>query len=312
MRHVVSRVIRSLALLMVVSMPRTDTVFAAGNAPPDLKTAVAATYQRFLEAYNRHDIAGVLSTLSFSDQQFPFNYHDCNYMSGASPTLTSEAGIRAWLRDRFAENDRFADIQIGQAGDDVAIGMTATRVNDVLWARKRPVTLTGTKSFTISDGTKFYKLLLDAMCDKVPRLVTASAEKSRGTVEAFVDAVSASDAPYVERLLGRSVRYDGCDASGTRRVHRAGKVQTMAWVRTLMREGWRYTVTSLHATRQHGRYLVSATVRAGNANATGTSALEGASPAGKLCSASGPSVLRFGLSADGWQIRLIDATAGCC
>jgi hypothetical protein len=312
MRRVVSQVVRSLALLLVVSMPRMDTAFGATqrDAPPDLKRVVAATFQRFLDAYSRHDTADVLSTLAFSDPQLKFNYHDCDYTGAPGSTVTSVAGMRAWLRDRFAENDRFTDIQLGQDGGGPGIGMTATRVNDILSARNRSVTLRS-KSLTIPDGTKFWKVVLET-CDVVPRLVTASAEKSRATVEAFVDAVSANDPAYVERLLGRFVRYDGCDTAGTRRVHRSGKSQTMAWIRTLMREGWRYTVTSLDAVRHHGRYLVSATVRAGNANATGRSALEGASSAGKLCSAPGPLVLRFGLSADGWQIRRIDATAGCC
>jgi hypothetical protein len=312
LRRVMTSVVRTVALLTVVTTPRVDTAFGATQraTPPQLKAVVAATFQRFLDAYSRHDIAGVLSTLAFSDPRLKFNYHDCDYTGVPGSRVTSEAGMRSWLRDRFAENDRFTDIQVGQDGDDLAIGMGATRVNDILWARKRSVAL-GSKSAAIPDGTKFYKVVLET-CDKVPRLVTASAEKSRATVEAFVDAVSANDPAYVERLLGRSVQYDGCDTSGTRRVHRSGKVQTMARIRTLMREGWQYTVTSLHAMRQHGRYLVSATVQAGNANATGRSALEGASPAGTLCSASGPLVLRFGLSADGWQIRRIDATAGCC
>jgi hypothetical protein len=291
----------------MVSVPRLDAVAAPHrDASSGLKQVVAATFERFLDAYRRRDISGVLSTLAFSEPHLAFNFHDCSYTGGLGSTVTSVTGMRAWLRDRFAENDGFANIRLVQDGEDLAIGMQATRRNDILWARGRSVRLVP-KWIAVPDGTKFWKAVLD-LCDALPRLVSASPEKSRATVEAFVDAVSANDPAYVRRLLGKSVRYVGCDASGTHRVVSTGKAQTEARIRTLMREGWAYTVESLSVMRRHGQYLVSATVRAGNTNSgTGSSLRPLAS-----CSASGHLVLLFGLSPNGSQVRSIDAASGSC
>jgi hypothetical protein len=56
----------------------------------------------FFESYNRHDLAGVLTTLSDT-----FAYGDCDFAARQMLVFETKEDLTAWLQAKFAEGDRF-------------------------------------------------------------------------------------------------------------------------------------------------------------------------------------------------------------
>jgi YVTN family beta-propeller protein len=94
-----------------------------------------AVLRAFVDAYNTHDLQGVLSTLADD-----IRYGDCDYTGGITRILQGKGAVKAWLQARFAEHDRFLQAQI-----DVPHGptfprgasITAIRISDTVQAQGR-------------------------------------------------------------------------------------------------------------------------------------------------------------------------------
>lgn len=94
-------IIRSDGLFDLVALTVEDWC-AAGTWPRGARPQRERTLARtFLDAYNRHDVAGVVALLAGS-----IVYDDCDFSQGTVVNLRGKSAVAAWLRARFAENDR--------------------------------------------------------------------------------------------------------------------------------------------------------------------------------------------------------------
>ncbi len=85
-----------------------------------------AVLRAFVDAYNSHDLPGVLSTLDAG-----VNYADCRIMHG-------KGAVQAWLRVLFAEHERLVQAQISVPRGPMfpyAAAITAIRVDDAVQSR---------------------------------------------------------------------------------------------------------------------------------------------------------------------------------
>ncbi len=85
-----------------------------------------AVLRAFVDAYNSHDLAGVLSTLAPD-----VDYADCRIMRGTG-------AVQAWLRVLFAEHERLMQAQIDVPRGPMfpyTASITAIRVDDAVQAR---------------------------------------------------------------------------------------------------------------------------------------------------------------------------------
>jgi YVTN family beta-propeller protein len=154
----------------VVSGDNTVRVLAVGPAPamggrpwpPTLSSAHSrAVIQAFVDAYNRHDVAGVLAL-------FParFLYGDCDYARQTVHTLTNRSTLAAWLRARFAEHDYFAQASVVMNGplsypanDPHSGGVDVLRTSDALRAQHGTAGI-GFKINLTPDGTHIQRAAL--------------------------------------------------------------------------------------------------------------------------------------------------------
>jgi YVTN family beta-propeller protein len=154
----------------VVGGDGTVRVLAVGPAltiggrawPPTLTTAHSrVVIQAFVDAYNRHDVAGVIAL-------FParFLYGDCDYARHTSSTLTSKAALAAWLRARFAEHDYFAQANVVMNGpqsypvnDPRGGGVENLRTSDALRAQHGNANIAFKITLT-PDGTRIQRAAL--------------------------------------------------------------------------------------------------------------------------------------------------------
>jgi len=96
--------------------------------------------RKFLDAYNAHNLTGVLATLAAD-----IDYGDCDYRYKISRVMHGKGSVAIWLRARFAEHDRLLHGTISvpdgaRLPQAVAIfGMT--RTNDTLKAQHRSVVI---------------------------------------------------------------------------------------------------------------------------------------------------------------------------
>jgi len=78
--------------------------------PQGVRTAM----QRWIAAYNTHDVRTVLAYLT--DQRL--RYFDCDYASNHGYSLTSRGAVQAWLRQRWARGDhiQLRHVILGDSG----------------------------------------------------------------------------------------------------------------------------------------------------------------------------------------------------
>jgi YVTN family beta-propeller protein len=160
----------------VVSGDGTVRMLAVGSAlatggrawPSTLSRAHSrAVIQAFVDAYNRHDVAGVLAL-------FPvrFLYGDCDYTHHTSSTLTNKEALAAWLRARFAEHDYFAQATVIMNGsqsyppnDPHDGGVDVLRTSDALRVQHRIANF-GFKITLTMDGTRIQRAALASNTDR--------------------------------------------------------------------------------------------------------------------------------------------------
>jgi len=108
--------------------------------PPASVTRSMQVARTFLNAYNAHNLRGVLATLAAN-----IDYGDCDYKRKISRVMHGKGAVAAWLRARFAEHDRLLHGTIsvpGGAGMPQAVAIFGmTRVNDTLKAQHRSVVI---------------------------------------------------------------------------------------------------------------------------------------------------------------------------
>ncbi len=101
-----------------------------------------AVLRAFVDAYNSHDLAGVLSTLATD-----IDYADCRILRG-------KGEVQAWLRVLFAEHERLVQARISVPRGPrfpYAAAITAIRVDDAVQARGH-VAWIGVKIALTHDG----------------------------------------------------------------------------------------------------------------------------------------------------------------
>ena len=87
----------------ITQTPVTDTsaTLIALPAGPNVQTS-RIVLQAFFDAYNRHDVEGVLITLAET-----FAYGDCDIAARHMFVFETKKELAAWLQARFAEGDQF-------------------------------------------------------------------------------------------------------------------------------------------------------------------------------------------------------------
>jgi YVTN family beta-propeller protein len=131
--------------VQVLGGPARQTPRPAG---PSVARSLAVL-RNFVDAYNRHDVQGVLSALDGNVQ-----YFDCDMSAGMAAHMNGTAAVRAWLQARFAEHDRFlqADISVPPGPTSPLVASLETvRVNDFVLLGHR-VMVMGVKIFLAKDG----------------------------------------------------------------------------------------------------------------------------------------------------------------
>lgn len=135
----------------------------------------------FVDAYNRHDVQGVLATLDDT-----FLYGDCNPVTEQYLQLghhsDDKAELAVWLRDRFKDGEHFAVVgeAIGTpdgipANDPLVTGLSLVRTSTVLTeAGKQPVQL-NTKIILNPSGEKLAMVALDNPSPANPKICVSAA-----------------------------------------------------------------------------------------------------------------------------------------
>jgi hypothetical protein len=187
--------------------PVATQVVASSTAPAGPTLAhTRAVLEQFLDAYNRHDLAGVLQTLATSHS--PFMYHDCDYTGLLSPTLTTRTELVNWLRARFAEGDRFDNVAIVQSLDPNVIGFQGLRSTDILHAQGlSPLSEGGgAKMVMTDDGSQMWRIALDT-CATQWQPPQAGRMRTHILALAAIDAYNAGVTQRVLQLMKPNVAY---------------------------------------------------------------------------------------------------------
>lgn len=110
--------------------------------------------QAFFDAYNHHDLPGVLATLG------DVNYGDCDYANGVFHSIHTKDDLATWLKARFADQDRLEirEMYIGAAdgyppNDPTSTGVDVRRTSNTLQAIGTTKRL-GIKIILTKDGDK--------------------------------------------------------------------------------------------------------------------------------------------------------------
>ncbi|HZU13744.1 MAG TPA: hypothetical protein VFB58_12965 [Chloroflexota bacterium] len=206
-----------------------------------------AVLRTYVSAYNQGDLQTALSVLDPSGYSF-----DCDFVwnqvdkiwrekSGGPARMTAAR----WLRDRFAEHDRFrVTIMVGGVMDDslspLVFGFTGVRSNDVLAARgEPPYDLMGSKGVLNDRETRILGMTLgdSTNCARYRYPAGASAERTRAVVQAFLDAYNAHDLPRVLQTLSKDVSYRDGGSAHRMSAMLEGKVAMEHRLRVLFRAG---------------------------------------------------------------------------
>jgi hypothetical protein len=124
--------VAAVTLIVFLAMLQAPRSLAAPDAPSVSKTI--GVMEGYMAAYNRHDLA---ATMAFFQRPFTGSdrFQDCDYASLRPVALVSYNQVKAWIRSRFAEGDRFDAVQTqANSADPVVGGVGGRRTSDVLTA----------------------------------------------------------------------------------------------------------------------------------------------------------------------------------
>ncbi len=237
------------------------------NSAKDGKISRQYTIKRardYVDAYNHHDIRGVLATLDFSDPKF--NYDDCDYAFSEAVKSLSKAEVIAWLQARFAEGDRFSHATVfnhNPSSNDVA-GFQGVRVSDIVRARGLSRLDAGNKMVINKNGRFQRSEAINSSCYDTRLPAGPSATKTRVMATVFSDAYGAHLVNRVLRPLDANVVFRDCDYQHHRTVVVRGHARVERWLRasfalgdrlTLMRPARVTSGTALLTVRLSDRFL---------------------------------------------------------
>jgi len=247
--HVLVRIFRNsllgIAAILLLLGASTRSSWARAPSAPNptaLPTASGgaslagseALVQDFIDAYNRHDINGVLATFDSK-----LKYYDCDYATSHVVLLTTKQQLRQWLRTVFEERDTFQHAQpMGRNPEEV--GFLSVRASSVI--RALGVSSIDAKpKFRVNANVKFvYVAMGGRSCSSfgdASQVADPPASVTKAVVQGFFDAYAGRNLQREAQLMLKTVKYRDC-ASGTgQAVSLAGGSQVKAWLRSRFHAG---------------------------------------------------------------------------
>ncbi len=144
-------------LVSVLALQGGARPAAAPTAPPS-EMRLRAVLRAFFDAYNNHDVAGVLALLGHG-----FQYGDCDDARRIVYDFHSKAEVATWLRARFADHDRFTQVDLGSPDHALTsppvVNPGYIRTNDTLRAQGR-VHVAGAKVILTPAGDRISTMAL--------------------------------------------------------------------------------------------------------------------------------------------------------
>jgi ketosteroid isomerase-like protein len=125
----------------------------AGRLPHGSKPARERALARsFLDAYGRHDVAGVVALLAAD-----IVYADCDVSNGTLASLSGKSAVAAWLQKRFASGDRIAQPRVlvkswlsQPPNSPTVFAIEGARADPALGSATQPVTVRITPNANVS------------------------------------------------------------------------------------------------------------------------------------------------------------------
>ncbi len=220
--------------LAFLTLPHPVALGAAASTPTVTPAQTRAVIERFYAAYNLGDLPGALATLGTQ-----LTYADCDYARDMPSLLSSKQAMIPWLRARFAEHDHFTATNIAAGGIDAngtsipnVANMSATRTNDILQAQGLPPQPVGAK--VIVDNSGWIERVVSITfsdCSLLAPPTGPNQGRTRGLVEAFLDAYNAHDGARVLELVSPSVVLRDRSFASARTSTVEGRWQLHAWLR---------------------------------------------------------------------------------
>jgi len=143
-----------LVSVLAIQGGARHAVVPAGPSETRLRTVLRA----YFDAYNNHDVAGVLALLGDG-----FQYGDCDDARRIVYDFRTKREVATWLRARFAERDRFTQVDLGSPDHALNSPPVANpgfiRTNDTLRAQGR-VRVGGAKVILTQVGDRISTMAL--------------------------------------------------------------------------------------------------------------------------------------------------------
>jgi len=216
-----------------------------------------ALVQDFIDAYNQHNINGVLATFDTK-----LKYYDCDYATSHLVFLTTKKQLRQWLRTVFEEQDTFQHAQpLGR--NPGVVGFHSVRASSVIRALGVS-SIEDDPKLRVNQHTKlFYAAMGGRSCSSfgdASQVADPPASVTKAVVQGFFDAYAGRDLQREAQLMLTTVKYRDC-ASGTgKAVSLAGGSQVKAWLRSRFHAGDAFN--DIQAAGVTGRHANIATVHA--------------------------------------------------
>jgi hypothetical protein len=246
-----SRLTRSIRTLVVLAIMIGVPSAAHGQtSSPQTFDETRATVQAFVDAYNRHDINGVLATVA---PQPTYWYGDCDYVWHESYGIKGKAPFIRMLRDRFAENDRLQPTQIWEGEDSNGpspdtLGISGTRTNDPITVQGLPPQDFGAKVIMDPSTGRIGWFMggneRDCRENDFPRS-RPDPVRTRTIAQDFLDAYAAHDAGRIAQLVSSKVTYRDYDYTRCQTETVAGRSALKHWLRQRFGENDQFANTTI-------------------------------------------------------------------
>ena len=150
--------LREETLNTITQAPTADLLTMLTTLPPGVNIQTSRlVLQTFFDSYNRHDLTGVLATLSET-----FTYGDCDFVRGQMFVFETKEDLAIWLQTKFADGDHFrvdemiiAPADGSPANDPRSIAVKVLRTSEILKDQKRPSLF---KSILSTEGNRIQYL----------------------------------------------------------------------------------------------------------------------------------------------------------
>jgi len=193
-----------------------------------------ALMQEYLDAYNRHDINGVLATFDSK-----LKYGDCDYATSHLVFLTTKKQLRQWLRTVFEEQDTFQHAQI-IGRDPGVVGFLSVRASSVIQALGVSSVDDNTK-LRVNQHTKFFFAAIGGRsCSSfgvASQVADPPASVTKAVAQEFFDAYAGRNLQREAQLMLKTVKYRDCASETGKVISLAGRSQVKAWLRSRFHAG---------------------------------------------------------------------------